>query len=131
MPSDLPPVDPDEGLDKFPRHRLQLQGKKHQGRLGVCRLRGVPVPRARYEVGGIVLADQNLMKDCGVSADMVAVAQNDALDERICRLDQLDRHGWFSWLVFETLWGFGEAIMRVKVNADNVAARTEYWNDTY
>ena len=83
-PSDLPPVDPDEGLDKFPRHRLQLQGKKHQGRLGVCRLRGVPVPRARYEVGGIVLADQDLMKDCGVSADMVAVAQNDALGVRIC-----------------------------------------------
>ncbi|MCT6918009.1 MAG: hypothetical protein M3Z49_02220 [Bifidobacteriales bacterium] len=34
--------------------------------------------------GGIVLTDQDLMKDCGVSADMVAVAQNDALDERIC-----------------------------------------------
>ena len=66
---------------------------------------GVPVPRARYEVGGIVLADQNLMKDCGVGTDMVAVAQNDALDERICRPDQLDRHGWFSWLVFETLCG--------------------------
>ena len=68
-------------------------------------LRGVPVPRARYEVGGIVLADQNLMKDCGVSADMVAVVQNNALDERICRPDQLDRHGWFSSLVFDTLCG--------------------------
>ena len=42
------------------------------------------MPRARYEVGGIVLADQNLMKDSEVSADMVAVAQNDALDVRIC-----------------------------------------------
>ncbi|WP_267900941.1 MULTISPECIES: hypothetical protein [Bifidobacterium] len=42
------------------------------------------MPRARYEMGGIVLADQNLMKDCGVSADMVAVVQNNALDERIC-----------------------------------------------
>ena len=36
-------------------------------------------------------------------------------------------HGWFLRLCA----GFGEAIMRVKVNADNVAARTEYWNDTY
>lgn len=85
------------------------------------------MPRARYEVGGIVLADQNLMKDCGVGTDMVAVAQNDALDERICRPDQLDRHGWFLRLCA----GLGEAIMRVKVNADNVVARTEYWNDTY
>lgn len=36
-------------------------------------------------------------------------------------------HGWFLRLCA----GFGEAVMRVKVNADNVAARTEYWNDTY
>lgn len=56
-------------------------------------------------MAGIVLADQNLMKDCGVSADMVAVVQNNALDERICRPDQLDRHGWFSSLVFDTLCG--------------------------
>lgn len=36
-------------------------------------------------------------------------------------------HRWFLRLCA----GLGEAIMRVKVNADNVAARTEYWNDTY
>ena len=42
------------------------------------------MPRARYEVGGVDLADPNLMKYCGVSADMVAIVQNNALDERIC-----------------------------------------------
>lgn len=45
---------------------------------------GTSAQRANCEMAGIVLADQNLMKDCGVSADMVAVVQNNALDERIC-----------------------------------------------
>ena len=76
---------------------------------------------------GIIPSDQSLLSDKTITADPVAVAQNDTINKTSILQPTVAAMANF-WTPAEN---FGKAIMNGDVTAANAVAKTEAWNSAY
>lgn len=83
--------------------------------------------KLHYTMRGIIPSDQSLLKDKAITADPVAVAQNDTINATSILQPTVAAMSNF-WTPAEN---FGKAIMNGDVTAENAVAKTEAWNSAY